>query len=52
MRILVVEDDREVADYVTRALEEEGNSVTAPVLTDEPDFGQPSLRPSTSSCST
>jgi DNA-binding response OmpR family regulator len=29
MRILVVEDDRQVADYVTRALEEEGNSVSA-----------------------
>jgi two-component system response regulator MprA len=27
MRILVVEDDREVADYVARALEEEGNTV-------------------------
>ena len=27
MRILVVEDDREVADYVTRALEEDGNIV-------------------------
>ena len=28
MRILVVEDDREVADYVTRSLEEEGNTVS------------------------
>jgi DNA-binding response OmpR family regulator len=28
MRILFVEDDREVADYVSRALEEENNSVT------------------------
>jgi DNA-binding response OmpR family regulator len=28
MRILVVEDDREVADYVTRALQEEGNTVS------------------------
>jgi DNA-binding response OmpR family regulator len=29
MHILVVEDDRELADYVRRALEEEGNSVDA-----------------------
>jgi len=29
MRILVVEDDREVAGYVRRALEEEGNTVSA-----------------------
>jgi DNA-binding response OmpR family regulator len=28
MRILFVEDDREVADYVSRSLEEENNSVT------------------------
>jgi len=28
MRILFVEDDREVADYVSRGLEEENNSVT------------------------
>ncbi|HEX3746226.1 MAG TPA: response regulator transcription factor [Bryobacteraceae bacterium] len=28
MRILVVEDDRELAGYVSRALEEEGNSVS------------------------
>ena len=28
MRILVVEDDREVAEYVGRCLEEEGNTVT------------------------
>jgi DNA-binding response OmpR family regulator len=28
MRILVVEDDRDVADYIRRELEEEGNSVT------------------------
>ncbi len=28
MRILLVEDDREVAGYIGRALEEEGNSVT------------------------
>jgi len=28
MRILLVEDDREVADYVGRGLEEEGNGVT------------------------
>ncbi|MGI8742739.1 MAG: response regulator transcription factor [Bryobacteraceae bacterium] len=28
MRVLLVEDDREVADYVGRGLEEEGNSVT------------------------
>lgn len=28
MRILVVEDDREVAEYVGRCLEEEGNAVT------------------------
>ncbi len=28
MRILVVEDDREVAEYIRRELEEEGNSVT------------------------
>jgi len=28
MRILVVEDDRDVAEYVRRELEEEGNSVT------------------------
>lgn len=28
MRILLVEDDREVADYVERGLQEEGNSVT------------------------
>jgi two-component system copper resistance phosphate regulon response regulator CusR len=27
MRILLVEDDREVADYVRRGLEEENNSV-------------------------
>ena len=28
MRILLVEDDREVADYVGRGLEEEGNTIT------------------------
>jgi DNA-binding response OmpR family regulator len=28
MRILLVEDDREVADYVCRGLEEENNAVT------------------------
>jgi DNA-binding response OmpR family regulator len=28
MRILLVEDDRELADYVARSLEEEGNSVS------------------------
>src|SRR5258708_9017101 len=28
MRILFVEDDREVADYVSRGLEEENNTVT------------------------
>jgi DNA-binding response OmpR family regulator len=28
MRILVVEDDRELADYVSRALDEEGNTVS------------------------
>jgi DNA-binding response OmpR family regulator len=28
MRILVVEDDREVADYLRRSLEEENNAVT------------------------
>src|SRR5271166_5218057 len=28
MRILLVEDDRDVADYVSRSLEEENNSVT------------------------
>ena len=28
MRILFVEDDREVADYVSRCLEEENNTVT------------------------
>jgi len=28
MRVLLVEDDREVADYVGRGLEEEGNNVT------------------------
>jgi DNA-binding response OmpR family regulator len=28
MRILLVEDDREVAEYVRRQLEEEGTSVT------------------------
>ena len=28
MRILFVEDDRDVADYVSRGLEEENNSVT------------------------
>ena len=28
MRILLVEDDREIADYIGRGLEEEGNRVT------------------------
>jgi two-component system, OmpR family, response regulator len=28
MRILVVEDDRDVADYIRRELQDEGNSVT------------------------
>lgn len=28
MRVLVVEDDRQVADYIRRALEDEGNSAT------------------------
>lgn len=29
MRVLLVEDDREIADYIGRGLEEEGNAVTA-----------------------
>ena len=50
MRILIVEDDREVAEYVGRCLEEEGNTALRSASMAEPGSALLNAAASTSSC--